>query len=252
MSRLHVAPQGLYDPRHEHDSCGVGFVVNVKGRKSHQLVRQAFEVVINLLHRGACGCETNTGDGAGMLLQLPHRFFRQEAGRAGIDLPPPGAYGVGMVFLPRAASDRARVEELFAQIVDEEGQRLLGWRDVPTDDSQLGRTARGAAPVIRQILIGRGRALDPHADAHARFERKLYVVRKRVARAVERLGLAEGRLFYVASLSSNTIVYKGMLIADQVETMFPDLSDPAVESALALVHQRFSTNTFPSDRKSVV
>ena len=246
MSRLHVAPQGLYDPRHEHDSCGVGFVVNVKGRKSHQLVRQAFEVVINLLHRGACGCETNTGDGAGMLLQLPHRFFRQEAGRAGIDLPPPGAYGVGMVFLPRAASDRARVEELFAQIVDEEGQRLLGWRDVPTDDSQLGRTARGAAPVIRQILIGRGRALDPHADAHARFERKLYVVRKRVARAVERLGLAEGHLVYVASLSSNTIVYKGMLIADQVETMFPDLSDPAVESALALVHQRFSTNTFPS------
>ena len=246
MSRLHVAPQGLYDPRHEHDSCGVGFVVNVKGRKSHQLVRQAFEVVINLLHRGACGCETNTGDGAGMLLQLPDRFFRREAGRAGIDLPPPGAYGVGMVFLPRAASDRARVEELFAQIVDEEGQRLLGWRDVPTDDAQLGRTARSAAPVIRQILIGRGRALDPHADAHARFERKLYVVRKRVAREVERLGLAEGRLFYVASLSSNTIVYKGMLIADQVETMFPDLSDPAVESALALVHQRFSTNTFPS------
>ena len=246
MSKLHVAPQGLYDPRHEHDSCGVGFVVNIKGRKSHQLVRQAFEVVINLLHRGACGCETNTGDGAGMLIQLPHKFFLQEAGRAGIDLPDPGAYGVGMVFLPRAAGERARVEELFGHIVAEEGQRVLGWRDVPTDDSLLGRTARSGEPVIRQILIGRGESLAPHADAHARFERKLYVIRKRAARAVERLGLREGHLFYVASLSSNTIVYKGMLIADQMETMFPDLSDPAVESALALVHQRFSTNTFPS------
>ncbi len=246
MSKLHVAPQGLYDPRHEHDSCGVGFVVNIKGHKSHQLVRQAFEVVINLLHRGACGCETNTGDGAGMLIQLPHKFFLQEAGRAGIDLPDPGAYGVGMVFLPRDAGERARVEELFGHIVAEEGQRVLGWRDVPTDDSLLGRTARSGEPVIRQILIGRGESLEPHADAHARFERKLYVIRKRVARAVERLGLREGHLFYVPSLSSNTIVYKGMLIADQMETMFPDLSDPAVESALALVHQRFSTNTFPS------
>ena len=246
MSKLHVAPQGLYDPRHEHDSCGVGFVVNIKGRKSHQLVRQAFEVVINLLHRGACGCETNTGDGAGMLIQLPHKFFVREAERAGIDLPEPGAYGVGMVFLPRDAGQRARVEELFGRIVAEEGQKLLGWRDVPTDDSLLGRTARSGEPVIRQILIGRGESLAPHADAHARFERKLYVIRKRVARAVERLGLGEGHLFYVASLSSNTIVYKGMLIADQMETMFPDLSDPAVESALALVHQRFSTNTFPS------
>ncbi len=246
MSKLHVAPQGLYDPQYEHDSCGVGFVVNVKGRKSHQLVRQAFEVVINLLHRGACGCETNTGDGAGMLIQLPHKFFLQEAGRAGIDLPEPGAYGVGMVFLPRDAGERARVEELFGRIVAEEGQQVLGWRDVPTDDSSLGRTARSGEPVIRQILIGRGRSLEPHPDAHARFERKLYVIRKRAARAVEGLGLGEGHLFYVASLSSNTIVYKGMLIADQMETMFPDLSDPAVESALALVHQRFSTNTFPS------
>ena len=246
MSRRRTVAQGLYDPRHEHDSCGVGFVVDVKGRRSHQLVRQAFEVVINLLHRGACGCEANTGDGAGMLLQLPHKFFRQEAARLGIDLPAPGAYGVGMVFLPRDAGDRARVEELFAQVVEEEGQRLLGWRDVPTDDSPLGRTARSSEPVIRQIVIGRGRALDGHADAHARFERKLYVIRKRAARAVDRLALREGRLFYVVSLSSNTIVYKGMLIADQMETMFPDLSDPAVESALALVHQRFSTNTFPS------
>ena len=246
MSRLQVAPQGLYDPRHEHDSCGVGFVVDIKGRRSHRIVEQALEVVINLLHRGACGCETNTGDGAGMLLQLPHRFLRKEAARIGIELPEPGAYGVGMVFLPRDAEQRAQVEDLFAHIVAEEGQRVLGWRTVPTDDSALGSTARSGEPVIRQILIGRDEALAGHADAHARFERKLYVIRKRVARAVDSLPLTERGLFYVASLSSNTIVYKGMLIADQVEAMFPDLSDPDVESALALVHQRFSTNTFPS------
>ena len=246
MSRLQVAPQGLYDPSQEHDSCGVGFVVDIKGRRSHRIVQQALEVVINLLHRGACGCETNTGDGAGMLLQLPHRFFRKEADRLGIELPGPGAYGAGMVFLPRDAVQRAQIEDLFAHIVAEEGQRVLGWRSVPTDDAALGRTARSGEPAIRQILIGRGEALAGQSDAHARFERKLFVIRKRVARAVERLPLSERHLFYVASLSSNTIVYKGMLIADQVEGMFPDLTDPDVESALALVHQRFSTNTFPS------
>ena len=246
MSRLNVAPQGLYDPGQEHDSCGVGFVVDIKGRRSHRIVEQALEVVINLLHRGACGCETNTGDGAGMLLQLPHRFLRKEAGRLGIDLPEPGAYGAGMVFLPRDRAQRTEVETVFERIVAEEGQQVLGWRTVPTDDSALGNTARSGEPVIRQILIGRGAALADHADAHARFERKLYVIRKRVARAVEQSTVPERHLFYVASLSSNTIVYKGMLIADQVEGMFPDLADPDVESALALVHQRFSTNTFPS------
>ena len=246
MSKLQIAPQGLYDPSQEHDSCGVGFVVDIKGRRSHRIVQQAHEVVINLLHRGACGCETNTGDGAGMLLQLPHRFFQKEARDLGIDLPAPGEYGVGMVFLPRDAVQRAQVEDLFAHIVAEEDQRVLGWRSVPTDDAALGRTARSGEPAIRQILIGRGEALAGQSDAHARFERKLYVIRKRVARAVERLPLSERHLFYIASLSSNTIVYKGMLIADQMEGMFPDLSDPDVESALALVHQRFSTNTFPS------
>ena len=246
MSALQPAAQGLYDPRQEHDSCGVGFVVDIKGRRSHRIVQQALEMVINLLHRGACGCETNTGDGAGVLLQLPQRFFRKEARGLGIDLPAPGEYGAGMVFLPRDAVQRAQIEDLFARIVAEEGQRLLGWRSVPTDSSALGRTARSGEPVIRQILIGRGEAAAGDAAAHARFERKLFVIRKRVARAVERLALPERRLFYVASLSSNTIVYKGMLIADQVEGMFPDLSDPDFESALALVHQRFSTNTFPS------
>ena len=245
-ARSAAASRGLYDPAHEHDSCGVGFVVNVKGQKSHALVRQALEVVMNLLHRGACGCEVNTGDGAGMLIQLPHRFFQSEADRIGIVLPEPGAYGVGMVFLPRDPDERSRIQDLFAHIATEEGQRVLGWRDVPTDDSQLGETALSGEPVIRQVFIGRDAALAHDADAHARFERKLYVIRKRVKFSVDALSLGPEHLFYVASLSSNTIVYKGMLIADQVERMFPDLVDPLVESALALVHQRFSTNTFPS------
>ena len=245
-ARRDAAESGLYDPSHEHDSCGVGFVVNIKGTRSHTLVRQALEIVINLLHRGACGCEVNTGDGAGILIQLPHRFFRSEADRLGIVLPEPGAYGVGVVFLPRDPDERSQIQDLFTHIAAEEGQRVLGWRDVPTDDSHLGETARSGEPVIRQVFIARGDALSDGADAHARFERKLYVIRKRVNRSVEALSLTEEPLFYVASLSSNTIVYKGMLIADQVEQMFPDLVDPSVESALALVHQRFSTNTFPS------
>ena len=238
--------EGLYDPRFEHDSCGVGFVVNIKGERSHKLVRQAFEVSVNLLHRGACGCEANTGDGAGMLLQLPHKFFRKAADAAGFELPEPESYGVGMVFLPRDAGERRQVEEAFGRVVGEEGQRLLGWRDVPTDSGHLGATARSGEPAMRQIFIGRGPALDDAPDAAARFERKLYVIRNRAAHEADRLQLRERDLFYVASLSSNTIVYKGMLIADQVERMFPDLADPDVESALALVHSRFSTNTFPS------
>ena len=246
--QLGLAPkrQGLYDPAHEHDSCGVGFVVNIKGAQSHALVGQALEVVINLQHRGACGCEANTGDGAGMLLQLPHRFFQQEAGRLGMTLPEPGAYGVGMVSLPRKSQERERIEDICAQVISEEGQQLLGWRDLPTDDSHLGDTARSGEPVMRQLFIGRAAGLEQHREARARFERVLYVIRKRVERAVESLPLSERDLFFVSSLSSNTIVYKGMLIADQIEQMFPDLVDPLFESALALVHQRFSTNTFPS------
>ena len=244
--QLGLAPerQGLYDPAHEHDACGVGFVVNIKGKQSHALVEQALEVVINLLHRGACGCEANTGDGAGILLQLPHRFFRQEANQLAMTLPEPGAYGVGMISLPRKAHERERIEGIFSDVVSEEGQQLVGWRDVPTDDSHLGDTAKTSEPVIRQLFIGRAAGLGEHPDGHAQFERVLYVIRKRVERAVESLPLSERDLFYVASLSSNTIVYKGMLIADQIAQMFPDLVDPAFESALALVHQRFSTNTF--------
>ena len=237
--------QGLYDPRHEHDTCGVGFVVNIKGVRSHKLVKQALEVAINLLHRGACGCEKNTGDGAGVLLQVPDKFLRRETATLGFTLPDAGEYGVGMLFLPRRVDERARIEELIARIVEEEAQTLLGWRDVPTDDSPLGETARRGEPAIRQVFIGR-RGGGNGPDAQARFERNLYVIRKRVERETDALALDESHLFYVASLSSQTIVYKGMLIADQVTTMFPDLVDPDVESALVLVHSRFSTNTFPS------
>src|SRR5438093_218804 len=233
--------QGLYDPSHEHDACGVGFVVDIKGRKSHAIVRQGLLVRINRLHRGACGCEPNTGDGAGILLQVPDKFLRKQCGRLGIPLPGPKDYGVGCVFLPRDAMQREKVQALIAGIVSEEGQRLLGWRDVPTDDRLLGASAVHVEPHIKQVFIGRGEARDA-----AHFERKLYVVRKRIEHAVEAMDFSEKRLTYLPSLSSNTLIYKGMLSADQIESMYPDLLDPDMESALALVHQRFSTNTFPS------
>ena len=238
--------QGLYDPRFERDACGVGFVVNIKGIQSHKLVEQALEVSVNLLHRGACGCEPNTGDGAGLLLQLPDKFLRRETAALGFDLPKSGEYGVGMLFLPQQANERARVEEQVARIAAEEGLSVLGWRTVPTNNSLLGATAKQAEPLIRQVFIGWTGDAGEQQDSHAQFERKLYVIRMRLTRAVGELDLAEGNLFYVVSLSSKTILYKGMLIADQVTTMFPDLVDPDMESALALVHSRFSTNTFPS------
>src|SRR5213594_3503824 len=225
--------QGLYDPRDEHDACGVGFVVNIKGKKSHTIVRQALGVLINLLHRGACGCEPNTGDGAGILLQVPDKFLRKHCRRLGIALPGPKDYGVGCVFLPRDIVQREKVQGLIAGIVSEEGQRLLGWRDVPTDDRLLGASAVHVEPHIKQVFIGRGEARD---SAH--FERKLYVIRKRIEHAVEAMDFSEKRLTYIPSLSSNTLIYKGMLSADQIETMYPDLRDPDIESALALVHQR--------------
>ena len=234
--------QGLYDPAHEHDACGVGFVVDIKGRRSHSIVQQALSVLINLLHRGACGCEANTGDGAGILTQLPDKFLRRECGCLSIPLPPAGDYGCGFVFLPRDAEQRDIVRALLHSIVEEEGQQLLGWRQVPTDDHLLGASALSVEPRIMQVFIGRG----PAVRDHAQFERKLYVIRKLFEKAVVALDIPENKYAYIPSLSSNTIIYKGMLSADQIETMFPDLTDPDFESALALVHQRFSTNTFPS------
>src|SRR5213594_1543515 len=234
--------QGLYDPRHEHDACGVGFVVDIKGRKSHAIVRQALKVLINLLHRGACGCEPNTGDGACILLQMPDKFLRKVCAPLGLTLPAATEYGAGLTFLPRDYLQRDKVQTLIQTLVVEEGQRFLGWRDLPTDDRHLGATARSVEPVMRQMFIGRG----PGVRDHAHFERKLYVIRKRIENAVAAMDFTEKKLVYVPSLSSNTLIYKGMLSADQIEGMFPDLTDRDVESALALVHQGFSTNTFPS------
>jgi glutamate synthase (ferredoxin) len=220
----------------------VGFVVNLKGQKSNSIIRKALTVLINLQHRGACGCEVNTGDGAGILLQLPHRFFERECDRAGFKLPEPGWYGTGCIFLPMEISQRLRCEEMLEQIVREEGQAVLGWRTVPQDNALLGDTAREVEPAIRQIFIGR-REHVPDEDA---FERKLYLIRKRIEHAVAKSGMPNYRYFYIPSLSCRTIVYKGMLTAQQLEHFYPDLNDPLVESALALVHQRFSTNTFPT------
>jgi len=234
--------QGLYDPSQEHDACGVGFVVDAKGRRSHAIVSHALEVMNNLLHRGACGCEPNTGDGAGILLQMPDRFLRKTCGPLGIDLPPEGEYGAGIVFFPHDPAERSTIQQLIESVVREEGQCLLGWRDLPTDDHLLGETARSAEPYFTQVFIGR----TPDVVDQAHLERKLYVIRKRIERAVDALPGEGKRFFYIPSLSSRTIIYKGMLSADQIDTMFPDLRDPDFESALALIHQRFSTNTFPS------
>ena len=236
------ARQGLYDPRFEHDSCGVGFVVDIKGRKSHRIITQALTVLKNLIHRGACGCEPNTGDGAGILIQMPHAFFARVCRQIGITLPAPQWYGTGLVFLPTDPAQATRCQTSFEEIIREEGQTLLGWRDVPTDDSPIGPSARAVEPLIKQIFVAR--SADTGDDKA--FERRLYVIRKRVEHAVFRSSMPARTFFYLPSLSSNTFIYKGMLSADQIETMYPEITDPDVESALALVHQRFSTNTFPS------
>jgi len=237
------AKQGLYDPQFEHDACGVGFVVNIKGRKSHTIVEQSLQVLLNLNHRGACGSEVNTGDGAGILLQTPHSFLKEATKSAGFALPSPGEYGVGMVYLPPHAAQRAECEKIFTAIVTEEGQRVLGWRDVPTNNASLGATAKASEPFMRQVFIARAGKL---ADDLG-FERKLYVIRKRAENAIRYSGKVKGgEYFYFSSLSYKTVVYKGMLLTTQLGQYYPDLSHPAMESALALVHSRFSTNTFPS------
>ena len=236
--------QGLYDPQNEHDSCGVGFIADLKNRKSHAVVRDALQVLLNLEHRGACGCETNTGDGAGILLQMPHRFLVRECERIGIRLPALGDYGAGCVFLPQDAKERADCVAIVKRIVQEEGQELLGWREVPTDNSSLGPTAQRSQPVVLQLFVGHRPAAGPR-DGLA-FERKLYVIRRRAENEIWGSKLKHARMFYVPSLSCKTLIYKGMLNADQVDKFYPDLKDDALESALALVHSRFSTNTFPN------
>ncbi|MBN1689061.1 MAG: glutamate synthase large subunit [Candidatus Omnitrophica bacterium] len=235
-------PEGLYDPRFDHESCGVGFVVDIKGRKSHRIVKDALTVLVNLRHRGACGCEPNTGDGAGILMQVPHQFLKSECAGLGFQIPSYKEYGVGMLFMPPDVQKRKQFKKIVEQIIAEEGQKFLGWRPVITDNAALGPSAKLKEPVLRQIFIGRNsKLLDDMA-----FERKLYVIRRRMENAIRYSGIPGAEYFYVASLSYKTIVYKGMLMSEQVETFYPDLLNPAMESALALVHSRFSTNTFPS------
>jgi len=234
--------QGLYDPRFEHDACGIGFVVNIKGEKSHEIVKQALTVLLNLDHRGACGCEDNTGDGAGILLQMPHKFLQYACEGLEIELPEQGQYGVGMVFMSPDRAERHAQEETFNRIIEEAGQTVLGWRGVPTDNFRLGYTAKSFEPVIRQVFIRR----EPTIDDDLAFERKLYLIRRRAGNILHRSRMPGSKFFYICSLSYKTIVYKGMLTPDQVEDFFPDLSDKRIESALALIHSRFSTNTFPS------
>ncbi len=235
------APQGLYRPQDEHDGCGVGFVVNIEGRKSHDIVMKGVQILINLTHRGACGCDPETGDGAGILIQIPHSFFERECARLGFTLPAPGEYGVGMAFLPVDRSDRMLCEGILEKIAQEEGLTVLGWRDTPIDGNTIGRLARASQPYIEQIFIRRGPGMDQDA-----LERKLYVVRKRAETAVAASDLREKGFFYMPSLSSRTIVYKGLLLAPQITHFYKELSDPEVISAMCVVHQRFSTNTFPS------
>jgi glutamate synthase (NADPH/NADH) large chain len=234
--------QGLYDPRQERDACGVGFVAHIKGKQSHDMILQGLQILENLTHRGAVGADPLAGDGAGILLQIPDQFLRDEMGWGEIQLPPAGEYGVGMLFLPRDAAARAACEKIIEEKIADEGQQLLGWRDVPVDSSGLGESVKKVEPVVRQVFIGRGRNC---ADNDA-FERKLFVIRKIVEHAVSGLGRSQGKGFYFPSMSSRTIVYKGMLLANQVGKYYLDLQDTRVVSALALVHQRFSTNTFPT------
>jgi glutamate synthase (NADPH/NADH) large chain len=231
------AAQGLYDPRHEHDACGIGFVANIKGQKSHDIIVKGIQVLINLTHRGACGCDPETGDGAGVLIQIPHRFFAHKCADLGFTLPAAGEYGVGMTFLPVEPQARQACEGIIEKIVVAEGLTVLGWRDTPIEGTAIGRIARGSQPYIQQIFIGRAKGM-----TEDQLERKLYIVRKRVESEAAAKGV------YIPSLSARTIVYKGLLLAPQIANFYPELNDPEVVSALCLVHQRFSTNTFPSWR----
>jgi glutamate synthase domain-containing protein 2/glutamate synthase domain-containing protein 1/glutamate synthase domain-containing protein 3 len=233
--------QGLYDPRHEHDSCGIGFVASIKGDKSHDIILKGIQILLNLAHRGACGCDPETGDGAGVLIQIPHQFFARVCAQSGFSLPNPGEYGAGMVFLPVERHERLICEGILERIVREEGLSVLGWRDTPINDQAIGRIARASRPYIEQVFIHHAAGMDQNA-----LERKLYVIRKRAEAEIAASDLRDKSCFYIPSLSSRTIVYKGLLLAPQIASFYRELSDPEVESALCLVHQRFSTNTFPT------
>ncbi len=234
--------QGLYDPAFEHDSCGVGFVCDIRGRKSNEIIRQGLEVLRRLAHRGATGADPETGDGAGILIQIPHRFFTKVCAEIGINLPCEGDYGTGLVFLPPDKKERRYCKKVFAKFIREEGQILLGWRNVAVDDSDIGNTARETQPIIEQVFIGKNKKIKDQLG----FERKLYVIRKRVENYIRKSELKQKQIFYITNLSSRTISYKGLLMTQQLDKFFLDLKDETLESALCLVHSRYSTNTFPT------
>jgi glutamate synthase (NADPH) large chain len=240
--RARAAHQGMYSPASEHDACGVGFVAHIKGHKAHSIVTQGLKILENLDHRGAVGADKLMGDGAGILIQIPDEYYRAEMAAAGVTLPPPGEYGVGMIFLPKEHASRVACVQELERAIKAEGQVLLGWRDVPVDaEMPMSPTVRLKEPVLQQVFIGRG----PDVIVPDALERKLYVIRKTASSAIQALKLTHSREYYVPSMSCRTIIYKGLLLADQVGKYYKDLQDPRVTSALALVHQRFSTNTFP-------
>ncbi len=238
----HHAGIGLYDARFEHDACGIGLICHIKGRRSHAIVQDGLKILVNLSHRGACGCDETTGDGAGILMQMPDEFLRNCCERIGIGLPAQKRYGCGLVFLPRDDNQRRSCMHRFEEVIRQEGQLVLGWRRLPVDSTALGLLARQREPAIQQIFIGRG----PGITDTAHFERKLLVIRKVMEGFVRASGMSQASFFHVPSLSCRTLVYKGMLLADQIQAFFPDLSHPDMVTAMALVHQRYSTNTFPT------
>ena len=239
------SPQGLYDPRFEHDACGVGFICHMKGKASHAIVSDALLMLENMNHRGACGCEVDSGDGAGIMVKIPDDFLRAKCQELGFTLPPPGDYAVGVVFLPQDAAQRQACERQFDKVATEYGLRVIGWRDVPVDSRHIGPTPRRSEPKVRHVVLGMGSSF-----GRGEFERRLYMVRQIAENAIEFGDLPEQARedFYICSLSVSRLVYKGMLTAGQVRAYYKDLQDPAFTSPLAMVHSRFSTNTFPSWR----
>ena len=234
--------QGLYDPALDKDSCGVGFIADIKGRKSHQLIEDGLRILCNLEHRGAVGADPRMGDGAGILSQIPHKFFAKKTGELGFNLPKPGEYAVGYLFMPTDANWRQIIRDIYAEVIAREGLTLLGWRDVPTDNSTLGESVKPTEPKHMQVFIGRGKKKISEDE----FERRLYILRKSISNAIYRRRERRTSGYYPVSISCRTVIYKGMFLADQLGAYYPDLHDPDFESALALVHQRFSTNTFPT------
>src|SRR6476619_5947961 len=234
--------QGLYDPALDKDSCGVGFIADIKGRKSHQIIKDGLQILCNLEHRGATGADPRMGDGAGILVQIPHKFFAKKTAELGIKLPKPGEYAVGYLFMPRDDEWRQIIRDIYAEVIAREGLSLLGWRDVPTDNASLGKSVLPTEPKHMQVFIGRGKKKFSEDE----FERRLYILRKSISNAIYRRRERRTSGYYPVSISCRTVIYKGMFLADQLGTYYPDLHDPDFESALALVHQRFSTNTFPT------